>query len=88
MTDFLANTTGLAVQAKLGEETLLQAGMAAEGMKPNCSFSYPPVTDARIASHQCVYLRDDHVRHLRRSGGLRAVPAGGVHHGKACGRAR
>jgi hypothetical protein len=46
MTDFLANTMGLAVQAKLGEEALLQAGMAAGGMKPNCSFSYPPVTDA------------------------------------------
>ncbi len=45
-TDFLANTMGLAVQAKLGDEALLQAGMAAGGMKPNCSFSYPPVTDA------------------------------------------
>jgi len=46
MTDYLANTKGLAVQAKLGDEALLQAGMAAGGMKPNCSFSYPPVTDA------------------------------------------
>jgi len=46
MTDFLANTMGLAVQAKLGEEALLQAGMAVGGMKPNCSLSYPPVTDA------------------------------------------
>jgi len=46
MTDFLANTMGLAVQAKLGEEALLQAGMTAGGMKPNCNFSYPPVTNA------------------------------------------
>ncbi len=46
MTDFLANTMGLAVQAKLGEEALLQAGMAAGGMKPKCNFSYPPVTNA------------------------------------------
>jgi hypothetical protein len=49
MTDFLANTKGLAVQAKIGDEALLQVGMAAGGMKPNCNFSYPPVTDA--ASH-------------------------------------
>lgn len=45
-TDFLANTMGLAVQAKFGEEALLQAGMAAGGMKPNYNFSYPPVTNA------------------------------------------
>ncbi|KAL9579119.1 MAG: hypothetical protein Q9203_006832 [Teloschistes exilis] len=47
MTDFLANTEGLAVQARLGEQGLLEAGMAAGAMKPNCNFSYPPVTDAK-----------------------------------------
>jgi len=49
MTDFLANTKGLAVQAKLGAEALSQAGTMAGGTKRTCKFSYPPVTDA--ASH-------------------------------------
>lgn len=47
MTDFLANTMGLAVQAQLGVDGLQQAASAAGASVPNCDYTYPPVTDAK-----------------------------------------
>lgn len=44
MTDFLANTMGL---AKLGVDGLQQAATAAGASVPSCEYSYPPVTDAK-----------------------------------------
>ena len=49
MTDYLANTMGLAVQAKLGVEGLMHIASAAGASVPDCQYIYPPVTDA--ASH-------------------------------------
>lgn len=46
-TDFLANTMGLAVQAKLGVDGLQQAASAAGASMPNCGYKYPMVTDAK-----------------------------------------
>lgn len=46
-TDFLANTMGLAVQAKLGVDALQQLAMSASVQPPMCSYSLPPVTDAK-----------------------------------------
>jgi len=47
MTDFLANTMGLATQAKLGVSALQQLATSASVQMPTCSYSYPPVTDAK-----------------------------------------
>lgn len=47
MTDYLANTMGLAVQAKLGVEGLMHVASAAGASVPDCQYSYPPVTDAK-----------------------------------------
>lgn len=47
MTDFLANTMGLAVQAKLGVTALQQLATSASVQMPTCQYSYPPVTDAK-----------------------------------------
>ncbi len=38
MTDFLANTRGLAVQAKIGVEGLQQLAAAAGASRPSCDF--------------------------------------------------
>lgn len=46
MTDFLANTIGLGVQAELGVEGLQQLASAAGATMPNCEYTYPEVTDA------------------------------------------
>lgn len=46
MTDFLANTMGLATQAKLGVSALQQLATSVSVQMPKCSYSYPPVTDA------------------------------------------
>lgn len=47
MTNFLANTMGLAVQAKLGVQGLQQAASDAGGSMPSCHYNYPVVTDAK-----------------------------------------
>lgn len=47
MTDFLANTMGLGVQAKIGSDALMALGQSSGIMaKPQCDFTYPPVTNA------------------------------------------
>jgi hypothetical protein len=47
VTDFLTNTMGIVVQAKLGMQGLQELASAAGASMPSCSYTFPPVTDAK-----------------------------------------
>lgn len=47
VTDFLTSTMGIVVKAKLGMQGLQELASAAGTSMPSCSYTFPPVTDAK-----------------------------------------